>query len=207
MAELPSEMLDYPAEVGASLPAPSPPDGAPAPLIPYIEIAMLFARIGITSFGGGLSAWLYREVVEQRGWLKADDFLGALALGQILPGSNVVNLSIYVGQRLRGAVGSVVAVLSLLLPPMVSVVLIAALVHHYGNLVWLHQALEGVAAAAVGMTISMGVKTARRAISVNRFAWVMILLVFVTVGLLALPLVPVVLVLAPLGLAFVWRQK
>src|ERR1700756_165145 len=90
--------------------------------VSLLQILLLFARVGLTSFGGGLSAWIYREVVTQRGWLKEEEFLGALTLGQILPGSNVVNLSIYVGYRMKGAMGSAVAVTSLLVPPIVVIV-------------------------------------------------------------------------------------
>lgn len=93
--------------------------------VTLLEILLLFARVGLTSFGGGLSAWIYREVVTQRGWLEEDEFLGALTLGQILPGSNVINLSIYVGYRMKGAIGSTVAVSALLVPPMVVIVLLA----------------------------------------------------------------------------------
>ena len=74
--------------------------------VSLLQIPLLFVRVGLTSFGGGLSAWIYREVVTQRGWLNEEEFLGALTLGHILPGSNVVNLSIYVGYSLKGAIGS-----------------------------------------------------------------------------------------------------
>ena len=129
--------------------------------VSLLQILLLFARIGLTSFGGGLSAWIYREVVTQRGWLKEDEFLGALTLGQILPGSNVVNLSIYVGYRMRGPLGSTIAVCALLVPPMVVIVLLATVFHQFAQVAWLHRFLEGVAAAAIGMTASVGFRTAR----------------------------------------------
>ncbi|MFM0006150.1 MULTISPECIES: chromate transporter [Paraburkholderia] len=174
--------------------------------VSLLEILLLFARVGLTSFGGGLSAWIYREVVTQRGWLEEDEFLGALTLGQILPGSNVINLSIYVGYRMKGAIGSTVAVSALLVPPMVVIVLLATVFHQFAQLAWLHEFLEGVAAAAIGMTASVGFRTARSLLAVQRWPLVMIVAVFVAVGVLRWPLVPVAIVAGAAGLYVAWRS-
>src|SRR5215510_2446811 len=96
-------------------------DADARPMVTLPEIFMVFARIGLTSFGGGISAWIYRDVVDRRQWLSEAEFLAGLTLAQILPGPNVINVAIYIGQRLRGTAGSVVAGAALLLPPMVVV--------------------------------------------------------------------------------------
>jgi chromate transporter len=179
------------------------PEAAQA--VSLLCILLLFGRVGLTSFGGGLSAWIYREVVSQRSWLNDEEFLGALTLSQILPGSNVVNLSIYVGQRLRGPFGSLTAVVALLVPPMGVIVLLASIFHRFTQLAALHDFLDGVAVAAIGMTVSVGVKTARVAIATHRWPLVLIAAAFVAVGILHWPLVPVALVLAALGLTLAWR--
>jgi len=182
-------------------------DPAAKAVVPMSEIILLFARIGLTSFGGGLSAWIYREVVDRQHWLSEQEFLGGLTLSQILPGANVINLSIYIGQRLRGARGSVAAVCALLLPPMVVVVLLLGVFHHFNHIAWVHDFLEGVAAAAIGLTISVGIRTARRATAVQRWPLLLILMVFVAIGLLRWPMVPVVLCLAPFGVLLGWRSR
>jgi chromate transporter len=170
------------------------------------EMFALFARIGLTSFGGGLSAWIYREVVDKRRWLSEDEFLAGLTLAQILPGPNVVNISIYIGQRLRGTAGSVTAAVSLLLPPMVVVVGLLTLFRSYGEIGWLHNLLEGVAAGAVGLTFSVGYRAARHATKANRWAPAVLALVFVTIGVLRWPLILVVICVAPLAV-LVARKK
>ena len=71
---------------------------------------------------------------------------------------NVVNLTLFVGQRLRGSAGVVVAMLAFLLPPMVLIVILAGIYDRVGDIPWVHQALGGMAAAAAGLTVSMGVK-------------------------------------------------
>lgn len=175
--------------------------------VSLLQILLLFARVGLTSFGGGLSAWIYREVVTQRGWLKEEEFLGALTLGQILPGSNVVNLSIYVGYRMKGAIGSAVAVTALLVPPMVTIVLLASAFHQFAQFAWLHRFLEGVAAAAVGMTGSVGFRTARALLEAQRWPLPLIVAVFFAVGLMRWPLVPVALAAGAVGLAVASRSR
>lgn len=173
--------------------------GSPVHEVSCVDIAALFGRVGLTSFGGGLSAWLYREVVTQRGWLDEGEFLSAMTLGQILPGSNVVNLSVYVGYRMRGLPGSVVAVVALLAPPMIVIVLITSAFNTWIQGAAVHAFLEGVAAAAVGMTASVGVRAARAVKGGRRWPLVMIVAVFVAVGVLRWPLVPVALVAGTAG--------
>ncbi len=164
---------------------------APRDAVPLRELAGLFGRIGLLSFGGGLTAWVHRETVVRRPWLDEQEFLSALMLSQILPGSNVVNLTIYIGRRLRGGVGALVSVAALLVPPMVLVVAIAALCAGLMADATVHRALEGVAAGAAGMTMSVGARAIRAAS--GRRVWPLVAAggVVCAIGLLRWPLVPV----------------
>ena len=69
----------------------------------------VFFRVGLMSFGGGISAWVHREIVGVRRWVTEEEFMAGFALGQILPGVNSTNLTVYMGQHLRGASGAAVA--------------------------------------------------------------------------------------------------
>lgn len=171
-------------------------------------IVAIFAKIGLMSFGGALSGWMHREIVERRGWLDEGEFLNGLALGQIMPGANVVNLSLFIGQRLRGGVGALAALLGMLLPPMVLVVVLAALYLDLDAVAWLHRLVAGIAAAAIGLTVIVGIRATRRV--ETRPAPVGVLItIFVTVGVLHWPMVPVVLCVAPIsiGLAFLALRR
>jgi chromate transporter len=181
-------------------------EAGPKPTVTLLQMFALFARIGLTSFGGGLSAWIYREVVDRRRWLSEDEFLAGLTLSQILPGPNVINISIYIGQRLRGTVGSITTVLALLLPPMIVAVGLVTLFHAYGDIGWLHDLLEGIAAAAIGLTFSVGYRAAQHATKTNRWAPAVLALVFLAVGVMRWPLIPVVICVAPLAV-LVARKK
>jgi chromate transporter len=180
---------------------PAPPERTPR--VSLVTLAATFAKIGLMSFGGALSGWMYREVVQRRQWLGEEEFLSGLALGQIMPGANVANLSLFIGQRLRGGAGALAALLGMLLPPMVLVVLLAAAYLRLADVAWLHRMVGGVAAAAIGLTAMVGIRAARR---VERRAapLAVLLAIFLAVGVLRWPMVPVVLAATPASLAFAY---
>ena len=173
--------------------------------VPLHELAALFARIGLLSFGGGLTAWVHRETVLRRPWLAEQEFLSALMLSQILPGSNVVNLTIYIGRRLRGRVGAAVSVAALLVPPMALVVVIAASCAALMADATVHRALEGVAAGAAGMTMSVGLRALRASGGARARPVAVAAGVVGAVGLLRWPLLPTVVVAALAALALARR--
>ena len=80
------------------------------------QLLLAFSKIGLSSFGGGISAWMLQEFVRRRRWLSEDAFFNGLAISQALPGVNVVNLSIWVGYQLRGLPGALTASLGFILP-------------------------------------------------------------------------------------------
>ncbi|HUZ67595.1 MAG TPA: chromate transporter [Beijerinckiaceae bacterium] len=174
--------------------------------VPLSALAAVFFRIGLFSFGGGLGAWLHRETVALRGWLTHDEFMAGLALGQILPGANVTNLAVYIGQRLRGGAGAVTALLSLLVAPFVLILVLARLSELLSGSSLFHAAMDGVAAAAVGLVLNIGVLGAQRF-----FPQIVPILVmaatFVAIGVLRLPLIPVVLVIAPISVVLAYLRR
>ncbi len=166
----------------------------------------VFLQVGLISFGGGLSSWVHREIVGVRRWVTEEEFMAGYALGQILPGVNSTNLTIYIGQHLRGAIGASVALAGLLSGPFV-VVIAAGLAYRYLlQIPGFEAAMAGIAAVAVGMLIRLGLVFARR----FRWHWIPALITtatFVAVGILNWPLVPVVLVLAPVSIAAAWPRS
>ncbi len=165
--------------------------------IPLLELAGVFFRVGITSFGGSTAAWLYREIVQKRGWLGEEGYLTALTFSQVLPGANPVNMSIYVGSMLRGGIGGVAAAVGMVGPAFVVILVLGYLYAHYGASALAHAVLAGLAATGVGMTLSVGVKLAGKIRALTHIVFGVV--IFAAVGLLHWPTVPVVLVLAPLS--------
>jgi chromate transporter len=169
------------------------------------SIYAVFFRLGLVSFGGGMSAWLYREIVEVRRWVSRDVFLAGFALGQILPGVNSANVTIYIGQRLRGAAGAAAALAGLLSGPFVVVLAAAAAYRHLLGIPGFEAAMAGVASVAVGLLLRLGVVLARR-VPWNPVPVAVMAATFVAVGVLNWPLVAVVLALAPVSIAAAWLR-
>jgi chromate transporter len=165
----------------------------------------LFFRIGAMSFGGGLSAWLYREIVERRRWLSKSDFLSGLALAQVMPGINMTNLSVYVGQRMHRAPGAVVALVALLSAPFFAIIALASVYTQIDSVPWFRRFMAGVATAAVGLVLSVAFKslgTGPRGVA----PFAVVAGIVLTVGVLRWPMVPVVLCLAPLSVFLAYRK-
>src|SRR5215472_9637586 len=112
-----------------------------------VAVFFAFLRLGCTSFGGGTAGWLHREIVLRRGWIDDAAFLQMLMVGQALPGSNGIKLTVLIGQHLHGIAGATVALFALLVGPFA---IVLAVVGAYAGLAGhktLHDMLDGVAAA------------------------------------------------------------
>jgi chromate transporter len=168
-----------------------------------------FFSIGMMSFGGGLAAWTRREVVQKRGWLDDRQFLSGYALSQIFPGATAVNLAVFIGTQMRGAVGAVACFIGLTALPLCIVLSLGALYwHNQGNTggAWLSQALGGMGAVAIGLNLGTGVRLARRNIS-GLIPIVVMTVVTLAIGVFDFSLVHVLLVMMPASLLIAWLTR
>ena len=192
----------------AAAPSAAPP-GATPPVMPVVSLAGLFwifFQIGALSFGGGLSAWIYREIVTKRGWMKDADFHTGLALSQVLPGVNNVNMALHVGQRLRGAIGAFTCAFAMILAPFFFIIGLATIYDQVKDIVWMQDMLDGAAAAAVGLLVSVAARSAYGTFG-GILPYAIAIAFIVTIGLLRWPMIPVVLCLAPLSVMFTWLTR
>lgn len=167
---------------------------------PLLSLFWVFIKIGIASFGGASRAMMHDETVDRRPWLQEKDFLTGFAIAQVLPGANPVNLALYIGLRLRGLIGATASVLGMVLPAFVIIMLMGFAYRELADYHATHVVLDGVAAAGVGATLSVGVKVATR-LERKAWTWLTAIGVFVTVGVMHLPMIPVVLIAVPLAIA------
>lgn len=182
------------------------PDAVPRPAVSLKDLFFCFIQVGVTSFGGGTQAWVYRAVVDERRWLDEQAFLTGMTVAQILPGANPVNLALYVGQTLRGRIGALVATLGMILPAICVVLLAGALYSRVAHFPLTHFLLIGIATVGVGATLAAGVKAAKRI--ERKFVPILIgLATFAGVGIFHWSMVPVVAVLAPLSIYLAFRRS
>jgi chromate transporter len=174
---------------------PVAPRGEPAPPRANLgTIFLTFLTAGAISFGGGVVAYLRQYIVERHGWLDDDGFLDALELSETLPGLNSVNMSVIVGDRLRGIAGAALAACGLLLPGVVVVMTLGAFWDQNRHNPMINHFLVGVAAAAVGLlatvTLQLGHKQLARTVDL-----IFVLTTFLAVSFFKLSLVLVLLII------------
>ena len=174
-------------------------DTAATAEVSLAAIFFAFLRLGCTSFGGGTGSWVYREMVQRRGWIDEKSFLAEMALGQSLPGANGIKMSVLVGRRLKGGAGAFAAPFALLLGPFVIILVVGATYGRLGDHRWAHAVLDGVAAAVVGLSFATGLSAIARGtpeLSSIAIAAVTVL----CVGVFGWPMLPVMLGLAPISI-------
>ncbi len=172
------------------------------------ELFRAFNRLALQGFGGVLPV-AHRTLVEQERWLSPPQFVELLTLGQVLPGPNIINMALIIGDRFFGWRGALSACAGLLLLPMFIVLGLAIAYQQQAAHPAVAGALRGMGAVAAGLVIATGVKLARtvRGNPLGLPACVAIgLATFALVGWLRWPMVWVVLGLGSLGMALAWRR-
>ncbi len=177
--------------------APAIPSPVPAPLAPerkrpanLSELFWAFTWLALQGFGGVLAV-VQRELVDRRGWITNEEFIEDWAVAQILPGPNVVNLSMMIGDRYFGLRGAVTAILGMLCIPMLLVISLAVLYAHYAAIPQVAGALRGMGAVAAGLVIGAGFRlaTALKKHTLGLPVCVVIsIITFIAMAILRLPL-------------------
>jgi chromate transporter len=140
--------------------------------------------LALQGFGGVLPV-AQRELVERRRWLSRDDFLALLSLSQVLPGPNVINLALMIGDRFAGTRGAAASLAGILLAPLLLVLVLAAAVQQLAHWPAVGDALRGMGVVAAGLVVATALKLAQ---SLNKNAlgpWVCGLLVLAAMAAVA----------------------
>ncbi|HKA75542.1 MAG TPA: chromate transporter [Pseudolabrys sp.] len=171
------------------------------------ELFRAFVIVSISGFGGALP-WARRMIVEQKGWMTAEEFNEAFALSQFLPGPNVVNFSVVFGSRFGGAPGAAVALAGLMGPPLIIVTVLAVLYARFGDLEALSRILAVITAAATGLLISVVAKMAAPLFQ-KRWDWAPFVAAaaFIGVAIMQWPLPLVFVALAPVSIGIAWMKR
>ena len=127
----------------------------------YLQLFIEFFTLGLFTFGGGYAMiGLLEERMTRRGWLDSEEILDCIAVTQTLPGVIAVNMSLYVGYRLKGIKGALISVFGMVLPSFVIIILIAMFMENFGDNRYIQGALKGIRIATLGLILSAAVKLA-----------------------------------------------
>ncbi len=189
-------------------------DGArpqpPSPCQPQslCDLFLSFTWLALQGFGGVLAV-VQRELVDRKRWMTREEFVEEWAVAQIMPGPNVVNLSMMIGSRYFGLRGALVAVSGMLAAPMLVVLALAMLYAHWGDHPQVAGALRGMGAVAAGLIAAVGLKllgTLRTHPLGLPWALGLAGATFMAVGLARLPLVLVLPTLGGAGCVLTWHR-
>jgi chromate transporter len=172
------------------------------------DLFLSFTILALQGFGGVLAV-VQREMVERKRWLTQEEFIEEWAVAQIMPGPNVVNLSLMIGSRYYGLRGGMVALAGMLTVPLLLVLVLAVLHSHFAHHAGVAGALRGMAAVSAGMIAATGLKLASALTRHPLPMWLtgaMALLCVVFVVLLHLPLAYTLLILGGLGYTLTYRK-
>ena len=172
------------------------------------ELFVAFTLLALQGFGGVLAV-AQRVLCEQKRWLTKEQFVEILAFGQVLPGPNVCNIALMVGDRFFGWRGAFAALAGMMTVPLVIVLAITVAYSHYASNPVVAGALKGMGAVAAGLIVGTGLKLAS-ALRANPMGVPVCIglavLAFVTVAVLRWPLVWVLLALGVVACAYAWKQ-
>jgi chromate transporter len=132
----------------------------------FAEAARFWTTLGFISFGGpaGQISILHREVVERRGWVSDRTFIDALNFCMLLPGPEALQLAIFLGWKLHGVRGGLVAGLGFILPSILLLGILSYVYAAHGTLPWVAGVLSGLQAAVIALVAQALVRIGRRAL-------------------------------------------
>lgn len=124
----------------------------------YLELFWSFIQVGLFSFGGGYAAMplIHHQVVDIHGWLTMNEFADVITISQMTPGPIGINSATFVGTRIAGLAGAIVATLGCVLPSCIIVLLLAYIYYKYRGLTTVQGILNGLRPAVIAMIASAG---------------------------------------------------
>lgn len=118
----------------------------------YLQLFVVFFRVGLFSIGGGLAAMPLLQVELSRvGWVGHQEFIDMLAVSQATPGSIGINMATYAGYKTASVGGAVVATAGMVAPSLIIILLIARFLKHYQHMSGVRHALGVLRAVSAGM--------------------------------------------------------
>ena len=160
----------------------------------YLDLFLTFAKIGVMTFGGGYAMLpiLQREVVDNKGWATEEELMDYFAIGQCTPGVIAVNTATFIGHRLKGVWGGIIATFGVVFPSVVIISLIAGVIEQFSHIDWVQNAFGGIRVCVCVLILNAVVKLLKKAV-VDKVT--LVIFALVALGSVLTPISPMVFVL------------
>lgn len=172
----------------------------------YVQLFLLCAKLGVMTFGGGMAMlpMLQRELVENKHWCTEEELGDYYAIGQCTPGIIAVNTATFIGNKMGGKIGGVIATCGMVFPSLVIISFLASLIEKYSQYQVVKSAFAGIQVAVCVLIINSVVRLAKGSI-VDKLTAV----IFVAVLLASyfISVTPVVFVLLAAAIGIIAKQR
>ena len=166
-----------------------------------IDLFFTFCRIGGLTFGGGYAMLpiIQKEIVEEKKWATEEEVLDYYAVGQCTPGIIAVNTATFIGYKVHGIIGAIVATLGVVFPSLIIITIIAALLKNFANYSILQHAFSGIRVVVIALIVSAILKLAKTSIK-NSTTLIIAIIAFILVAFVNLSPIYIVIAAACIGL-------
>ncbi len=173
----------------------------------YIDLFLIFARIGGFTFGGGYAMLpvMQRELVEKRDWITNEEILNYYAVGQCTPGVIAVNTATFIGYKRKGVIGAIAATLGMITPSFIIITIIALFLKSFAHLEIVQNAFMGIRIAVCALVLATVIKMWKGAIK-NIYGIIICIAAFVVIAFTELSPVIAVIAAAVAGI-FLFRKE
>ena len=146
----------------------------------YLDLFLSFAKVGVLTFGGGYAMLpiLQREVAENKKWATEEELMDYYAIGQCTPGVIAVNTATFVGRKIKGLAGSILATLGVVFPSFIIITIIAAFVSNFSDVPAVQNAFAGIRACVCVLIINAVVKLWKKAV-IDKMTLLIFALIFI----------------------------
>lgn len=174
-----------------------------------LRLFLTFLKIGLFTIGGGyvMIPMIEREVVERNAWISRQDFLDLLAISQAAPGVFAVNISIFIGYRMKRVAGSIASAFGTVLPSVAIILVIALFFHRFKETELIENIFKGIRPAVVALILTPTLRLAGTAGINWRTIWVPVL---TAIAIWALGVSPVIIIAATIAGAaayYLFKEK
>ena len=174
----------------------------------YIDLFLVFARIGGLTFGGGYAMlpMLKKEVVENRGWATEEELLDYYAIGQCTPGIIAVNTATFIGFKKKKILGGVAATLGVVFPSLVIITIITLFLRNFAQIEIVRHAFAGIRVCVCVLILDAIISLGKKSLK-NRFSWLIFLIATLVTLLAGISPIIIVLVSGLAGLIYTKLNK
>ena len=166
-----------------------------------IDLFFTFCRIGGLTFGGGYAMlpMIQKEIVEEKKWATEEEVLDYYAVGQCTPGIIAVNTATFIGYKVHGIIGAIVATLGVVFPSLIIITIIAALLKNFANYSIVQHAFSGIRVVVIALIVSAILKLDKTSIK-NSTTLIIAIIAFILVAFVNLSPIYIVIAAACIGL-------